>query len=110
MSGEDESGQWAIPLQKSSLIRASVLGVELVDLTYHAQKRMATREVSLDDVLNTLRHPTQTGLPAEPANERYRWQKDRRTFIDVVFARKPNRVAIISVWKNTRSLIRRARR
>jgi hypothetical protein len=111
MPDEGEPESWRIrPLKKSRLIRASVLGVELVDLTYHAQKRMEMREITLEDVLSTLRHATETGLPAEPGAERFRWQKDRRTFIDVVFARKSNRIGIITVWKTTRSLIRRTRR
>ncbi len=110
MPDEGESGFRSMPSKKSRLIRASVLGVELVDLTYHAQLRMNMREITVEDLLSALRHPTETGLPAEPGTERYRWRKDRRTFIDVVFARKSNRVGIVTVWKTTRSLIRRARR
>jgi hypothetical protein len=96
--------------RRGKVIKAAVLGVRLVELTYHALMRMRTRRVSQGDVLRTVRNPTQTGLPTEPGNERVRWQKDTRTSIDVVYAKKADRVAIITVWKTKQRPVRRPRR
>jgi hypothetical protein len=38
------------------------------------------------------------------------WQKDLRTFIDVVYAKKADRLGIITAWKTKRSPIRPTRR
>ena len=98
------------PPRKGKVITASVLDVGLVEFSYHALERMNSRGISEDEVLATVRNPTQTGLPTEPGTEHVRWQKDRRTFIDVVYAKKADRVGIITVWKTRRSSIRPTRR
>ena len=86
-----------------------MLGVQLVEFTYHALARMSARGVTEQEVLTTVRNPTQTGLRAEPGHEHVRWQKDRRTLIDVVYAMKADRVGIITAWKNKRGLVRLSR-
>ena len=96
--------------KKGKIVTASVLDVQLVEFTYHALQRMRTREVTEEDVLSAVRDPTKTGLGAEPGEEHVRWQKDRRTLIDVVYVKKVDRVAIITAWKTKRSLIRPTRR
>jgi hypothetical protein len=108
---EDDSGFRSYrPPKKGKVIRASVLDVHVVEFSYHALERMRTREITEEDVLSAVRNPTKTGLGAEPGNEHVRWEKNRRTLIDVVYAKKANRVGIITVWKTKRSLIRPARR
>jgi hypothetical protein len=92
------------------VIRASVLGVQVVEFTYHALARMNNRGITEEDVLSAVRSPTQTGLGAEPGKEHVRWQKDLRTFIDVVYAKMADRVGIITAWKTKRGLIRPTRR
>jgi hypothetical protein len=102
-------GQSSFPFvgpQSGKTIKTSVLGVHLVEFTRHALERMGTRGVTEEDVLNAIRRPTETGLDTEPGNERIRWQKDRRTLIDVVYAKKQDRIGIITAWKTRRSLIR----
>ena len=108
MAEESDSGYPRGP-KSGKIIRASVLGVQLVEFTYHALRRMSSRGVTEQDLLSTVRNPTETGLPAEPGNDHVRWQKDRRTFIDVIYSKKADRVGIITVWKTKRGLIRLAR-
>jgi hypothetical protein len=92
------------------VIRASVLGVHVVEFTYHALARMNNRGITEEDVLSAVRNPTKTGLGAEPGHEHVRWQKDLRTFIDVVYTKKTDRLGIITAWKTKRSPIRPTRR
>jgi hypothetical protein len=92
------------------IIRAVVLGVQIVEFSYHALMRMKSRGVAEEDVLSTLRKPTQTGLPTEPGTMRVRWQKNLRTSIDVVYAVKADRIGIITAWTTKRSLFRPKRR
>jgi hypothetical protein len=96
--------------RRGKVIKAAVLGVHLVELTYHALMRMKTRRVSQGDVVKAVRNPTQTRLPTEPGHERVRWQKDSRTSIDVVYAKKADRVAIVTVWKTKRGPVRPPRK
>ena len=108
---EDQPGFRTVP-KRSKLVRASVLDVELVDFSYHAQMRMKDRGVTEEDVLSALRNPNETGLKAETGEEHVRWKKDRHTWIDVVYAKNtnPDRIGIITVWKSKRTLIRPKRR
>ena len=106
----ERSGFRIVGPRKGKIIRASVLNVQLVEFSYHALERMRSREVTEEDVLSAVRNPTKTGLGAEPGNEHIRWEKDRRTLIDVVYAKKADRVGIITIWKTRRSLIRPTRR
>lgn len=92
------------------VIRASVLGVQLVEFTHHVLDRMNNREITEEDVLSALRNPTETGLGAEPGREHIRWQKDRRTLIDVVYTKTADRIGVLTAWKSKRSLIRPTRR
>src|SRR5207244_990249 len=102
---EDQSQFPFVSGRKGRVIRAPVLGVQLVEFTYHAVQRMSSREIREEDVLSAVRNPTCTGLSAEPGTEHIRWQRDRRTFIDVVYAMTADRVGIITVWKSKRSSI-----
>jgi Domain of unknown function (DUF4258) len=108
---EDRSGsQNYRPPKVGKVIKASILGVQLVEFTHHALERMRAREVAEEDVLKAVQNPTTTGLKAESGHEHVRWEKDRRTLIDVVYTKKADRIGIISAWKTKRSLIRPVRR
>lgn len=96
--------------KQGKVVRASVLGVQFVEFTYHALARMNNRGITEQDVLSALRNPTETGLAAEPGSEHVRWKKDRRTIVDVVYALTADRVGIITAWKNKPSLFRPTRR
>jgi hypothetical protein len=92
--------------KSGKVIQVSLLGVELVEFTYHALQRMAARGVSEDDVFTALRKPSKSGLQTEPGKEHIQWRKDRRTLIDVVYAKAGDRIGIITVWRTRPNLIR----
>ncbi len=70
----------------------SVLGYDTVWFTNHAIQRMKQRRISEAQVFSVLEHPTAKGLKTQPGRERW-----RRNNVDVVFARWPDKICIITV-------------
>ncbi len=78
------------------VIHEEVLGCESVAFDEHALSRIHERNVSEDDVLETLRNPDQTGLPTQPNRFRYRKTMNGRS-VDVVFEHDPTQIVVITV-------------
>jgi hypothetical protein len=78
-------------------VKHSVLGYSRVWFTRHAIDRMNERNVSREEALSVLEHPTQKGLKTQRG--RFRWRKKRTagTSIDVVFEKWPDKVCIVTV-------------
>ncbi|SRR6266511_2786001 len=95
--------------RESLVLPEQARGKNLVELTGHAQDRMELREVSQQDVLDTLRHAS-ISIPTQEGRIRLRWQKTPRTSIDVVFDELRDRVRVITVIKSVRNPLRRSRR
>jgi hypothetical protein len=70
----------------------SVLGYDTVWFTDHAIQRMKQRRISEGQVFSVLEHPTAKGLKTQPGRQRW-----RRNNIDVVFAKWPDKLCIITV-------------
>lgn len=88
------------------LVRADILGKNLVEFTGHALRRMESRAVTQDDVLRVIRNPQEINLPADAGKTRVRGRIDLRTTIDVVYEIKADRIGIISAWATKRGLVR----
>ena len=85
-----------------------VLGFRRLEIVGHARTQMKIRNVSLADVLRTLRNPDEKGLGIQPAGrERVRWHKTARLAIDVVFERLADRIRVIAVISVTRRMVQR---
>ena len=95
---------------KMLAVTPPLLGMDKIELTNHAQQRMASRGVTIDDIETALRKPTVKGLKTDTGKHRIRWQKNPRTTIDVVYVMRKDSVAIISAWKNTVTLFHNRQR
>jgi hypothetical protein len=83
-----------------------ILGRKIIEFTAHALERMEVRDVTQEDVLNTLQQPDETGLPTQPGRTRVRWNKSRRVAIDVVYELEPTFIVIITVVPMDRRILR----
>ncbi len=81
------------------VIQEEVLGCKTVAFDEHALRRMQERNISEDEVLDVLRHPTGTGLPTQPNRFRYRRTDAAGGWVDVVFEHDPTQVVVFSVWR-----------
>jgi hypothetical protein len=103
---------WGPPkkLKDPTPIEKPALGHKRILLTGHAQQQMAIRGISVEDVLQTLRHPTKQDLPVQagrPNRKRFRWNKTARVSIDVVHERIQGELYVITAIKVVRRLGRR---
>ena len=79
------------------VIHEEVLGCETIAFDEHAVERMNERKVTVDKVVEVLKHPDETGLPADLSRERYRKIFADGVRIDVVFERDPTQIVVITV-------------
>ena len=94
----------------SEIIIAEVRGFPVVELSGHALRQMAIRDITKDQVLDTMRHPDQTGLPTEQGRHRFRKHKTTRVSIDVVFQEQPAHILVITAIKIDRRIVKRGKR
>ena len=73
-------------------VQHSILGFSRVWFTWYAIQRMRQRGVSQSQVFWVLENPDKKGLKTQP--DRERWRRDR---IEVVFAKWPDKLCIITV-------------
>ncbi len=100
--GNGSRGQPKPPHQTSRVLHVPVLGYRQLELVKHAQDRMRQRGISVQDVLQTLRHPDVTGLPTEAGRKRVRKNRSRHHAVDVVYDELADRVRVITVIRITR--------
>ena len=81
------------------VIQENILGCQSVAFDEHAIRRMYERNVTLDEVLDVLRNPTQTGLPAHPNRFRYRKHSSPQNWVDVVFEHDPTQIVVFTVLR-----------
>jgi len=79
------------------VIQERVRGCRTVAFDVHAVRRMAERRVTEDEVLDALRSPDKTGLPADPPRLRVRKLTPSGRRIDVIFEEDPTQIVVISV-------------
>jgi hypothetical protein len=92
-----------------SFLNEHALGRDIIELSGHARLQMGIRGISENDVLVTLRNPSQTGLPTQPGRERVRRHKTVRVSIDVVYELLADRVLVVTAIKKERRLVERGR-
>ena len=105
----NEENVWKVE-DRARILNESALGFDTVTLTGHAQDQMEIRGVTVEDVLKTIRNPTERGLPTQPGRQRFRWHKTIRTAIDVVHMPIENSLFVVTVIKITRRIVERRRR
>ncbi len=81
------------------VIRENVRGCRTVAFDEHALKRMTERRVSEDEVLDVLRNPDETSLPATPGRMRFRKHFGPNGSVDVIFEQDPTQIVVFSVWR-----------
>jgi len=80
------------PRRPGREVERSVLGYDKVWFTRHALERMKQRGVSEQQVFRVLEQPTKKKLKTQTGRERW-----RRSCVDVVFERWPDKLCIITV-------------
>ena len=96
---------------ETRVIAFEVLGKRLVELTDHAVTRMRQRDISDQDVLETLANPTITeGLETQDGRKRYRRNKTARRAIDVIFEERDDRIAVVTTTTVERRIVERRKR
>src|SRR5262245_16060410 len=73
-----------------------ILGKKSVEFCPHALQQMKIRGVKQQQVIDTLRNPTITGLRTAPGRRRVRRQISKGKELDVIFALKPDRIVVIT--------------
>ncbi len=81
------------------VIHENVRSCRTVAFDEHALRRMQERGVSEDDVLNVLRNPDRTNLPAGPGRLRFRRNHGSGSWVDVIFEEDPTQIVVITVLR-----------
>jgi hypothetical protein len=71
-------------------------GKDKVEFGRHSLVQMEIRGISREDVLETLRCPTETGLPCDMFRSRVRRRLGRYKALDVVFEERDDRWLVIT--------------
>jgi hypothetical protein len=88
-----------------------ILGFTRLEIVTHAMDMMKLRDIDKDDVILTLRDPSETGLPTQPGRKRYtRSRVGGGKQVDVVFEELEDRIRVITVIGIERRLVNRKRR
>ena|SRR5579864_4704535 len=74
--------------ERGKRISVPILGFSMVEFTGHALDQMKIRGITEDEVIDTIRNPTETGLPTQPNRHRVRRNKNARIAIDVVYEKE----------------------
>ena len=83
---------------------AAIEGYQVVEIISHALERMAERQISEQDVLNTLRDPDEKGLSTQPGRKRVSRNKTARVAIEVVYEELTDRLRVITALKRPRRI------
>ncbi|MBI1903890.1 MAG: DUF4258 domain-containing protein [Planctomycetia bacterium] len=75
-----------------------LLGKTIVEFCFHALEQMQIRGISERDVLATIRHPDEIGLPTQPNRERVRKFKKPTKAIDVVYEERDDRIVVVTAF------------
>ena len=94
----------------SEVVVAEVRGFPAVELSGHALRQMTIRDITRDQVLETMRKPDLTGLPTEAGRYRFRRHKTARISIDVVFEELATHILVITAIKIERGIVKRGGR
>jgi len=74
----------------------SVLGVEIVEFSPHADAQMKMRGITEAEVIRALKSPQETGLPTQIMRQRVRRYRGSKLAVDVVYEMRPDRVIVIT--------------
>lgn len=84
------------------VIDEEVLGRHKLAFDEHALLRMKQRGVTEDEVIETLKHPDVTGLPADPGRFRARRRCGPDYSVDVIYEEDPTQIVVISVMRSVK--------
>src|SRR5262245_54882148 len=79
-------------------------------LTGHAQQQMARRGIAVQEVVDALRNPHETGLPTQPGRVRIRHNQNLQAALDVVYQAHGNDMLVVTAMSVQLLLSRSLRR